>query len=153
MVVIIVRILSILLLTAGTERSENQTYQVTTSPPIYACIFRVDSFFQAYKPKFCMHFSSPHAKCPANLVFLDLIILIVLVKSINCEVPHHTLFSGVLSLHSSSVQMFSSDTPNRPLYVFPLGWETHFHTRIKQKTTITSETFIFKFLDEDNSFF
>jgi hypothetical protein len=66
------------------------------------------------------------ATCPANLTLLDLIILIILVKSASYEVPHYVVFSTLILLHPSSVQLFSSipcsETPS--VYVLPIMSET-----------------------------
>jgi hypothetical protein len=55
-------------------------------------------------------------------------------KSISYEALHYVLFSNHLSLHPSSVKIFSSapcsQTP--PVYVPPLMLETKFHTPIQK---------------------
>jgi hypothetical protein len=71
-----------------------------------------------------------HVTCPAHLILLDFINLIIYGKSISYEAPHYAIFSNLLSLRSSSVQIFSStpcfQTPT--IYVLPLMSETKFHT-------------------------
>jgi hypothetical protein len=82
-----------------------------------------------------------------------LIILIIL-----GEAPHYAVVSNLLSLHLSSVQIFSStpcsQTPS--VYVPPFMSETNFHTHTEpQAKIIALYILIFMFLDsrrEDKGF-
>jgi hypothetical protein len=56
----------------------------------------------------CIPFLPMRATCSVNLSFLELIILIILGESASYETPHYAVFSILLSLHVSSVQIFSS---------------------------------------------
>jgi hypothetical protein len=77
--------------------------------------------------------SSPiHATYPAHLILLDLIILIILVRSTSYEAPRYAVFSNLPPLHLSLDQIFSSvpcsQTPS--VYVPTLMSETKFRTML-----------------------
>jgi hypothetical protein len=72
--------------------------------PNYASVFRVASFLQDFPPKPCMFLSSPlHTTCPAYLILLDLICLMIsgdkykLWNSWLCNFHHSTITSSLLS--------------------------------------------------------
>jgi hypothetical protein len=60
--------------------------------------------------------------------------LLYLAKITSYEVPHYAVFSNLLSLHLSSVQIFSSATCSQTpsVYVPLLLSETKFHIHTKQ---------------------
>jgi len=70
------------------------------------------------------------ATCPANLLVLDFITLIIFVKRTISEDPHYAVFSILPPLPVSLVQIFSSAPCSQTplIYVLPLTRETNFHT-------------------------
>jgi hypothetical protein len=72
------------------------------------------------------------ATCHAHLRLLDLIIPIYLAKSTSYEAHHYAVFFNLLSLHLSSVRIFSSalssQAPSDPVPL--LMSDTKFHTHI-----------------------
>jgi hypothetical protein len=71
---------------------------------------------------------------PANLIFLDYMALIILVKSTKYEVPHHhAIVSSLLSLPSSQVETFfsasSSQISSIYLLLFKQETKSHAHTK------------------------
>jgi hypothetical protein len=68
------------------------------------------------------------ATCPAHLFFLNL------VKSTNYGAPHYAIFSSLLTLHPSCVQIFSSAPCSKTssVCVLPLMYESKLHTHTKQ---------------------
>jgi hypothetical protein len=74
------------------------------------------SYLLASPPISYMHFSSSiRVICHVHLIPLYLIILIILAKGTNYEAPHYAVFSNLLSLHLSVVQIHS---PQHPLLKF-----------------------------------
>jgi hypothetical protein len=67
------------------------------------------SFLLTFPPKSYMHSSSPHAcYMPCTSHSLNLIVLIILGEEYKLWSSHCAVFSILLSLHPSSVQIFSS---------------------------------------------
>jgi len=62
--------------------------------------------------------------CPAHLILLDFIIL-YMVKCTNYEVPHYAVFSSLLLLSPSYVQIFSSALCSQTPSVYVLGKKSH----------------------------
>jgi hypothetical protein len=85
------------------------------------------------------------ATCHVHLIFLDLIILIV--QSTSYEAPHYAVFSNLLSLHLSLVQIFSSApcfrTPS--VYVPPLKSEPRFHTHREPRCNLALPLTVLKY--------
>jgi hypothetical protein len=75
--------------------------------------------------------------CPAHLMFLDLMILIILAKSTSYEAPHYVAISNLSSLHLSLVQIFPSvpcfQTPSVyvPLLLSEIKFDTHTELQAK----------------------
>jgi hypothetical protein len=93
---------------------------------------------------------------PAHLIFLDSM-FVILAKSTSYEAPHYAVLSNLLSLHSSSVQIFSSaPCPQTPsVYVPPLMSETKFHAIQNHRKNYIIYIQMFKLLDsrrEDKMF-
>jgi hypothetical protein len=83
-------------------------------------------------------FSSIRAKWPAHLILLDLIILLYLARSTSYEAPRYAVYSNLLSLHLSSVQiLFSTPCSQTPsVYVPRLISETMFRTHTEQQAKL-----------------
>jgi hypothetical protein len=56
----------------------------------------------------CFLIQSLHATCPTQFIHSGLIILMS-VRSTSYEAPHHTIFSSPLLIHTSYIQIFSSE--------------------------------------------
>jgi hypothetical protein len=74
--------------------------------PTYALVSQVVCSLQVLQPKCSVPFSSPHAHiCPTHLSLVDLITPTTLAKRTNYDVPRCTIFSIVLRLPLSYVQI------------------------------------------------
>jgi hypothetical protein len=100
-----------------------------------------------YSPTYVLGFPSgtfPYgfpirATCLSYLILLDFIILIVRgEEQKNYEAPLYAIFSTLLSLQLSSVQIFSSAPCSQtlPIYVLPLILETKFLTHNKPQENL-----------------
>jgi hypothetical protein len=73
---------------------------------------------------------------PAHLILLDLTILIIHGEKFSSyEAPHYIIFSNILSLHLSSVQIFSSTSCSQTpaVCVPPVMSQTKFHTHTEPR--------------------
>jgi hypothetical protein len=78
--------------------------------------------------------SSMLSTCPAHLILLDLICLMILQDKYNYDAPHSANSSILLLLNAFWVHIFSSEPYSQTLsvYALPVMWETKFHTHTRQ---------------------
>jgi hypothetical protein len=88
---------------------------------------------------------------PIHLL-LDLMILIVLVKNASYEALHYAVFSSLLPLHPTSVQIFSSAACSQTLYSLCSSLNVRNKDPYKTKGKIIVFTYIqiFMFLDRQD---
>jgi hypothetical protein len=93
------------------------------------------SFFLAFSPELCMHSSSSawvlYALCISSSLTCSF--QFFLAKGTSYEAPCNAVFSGLLLLYSSLVQIFFSTLCSHmaPVHVLPSMPDTKFHTQTK----------------------
>jgi hypothetical protein len=123
---------------------------------IYALVFQVVSFLWAYPPKPCSFLpSSMHATCPAHLILLDLIYLMVsgeeyrLWSSPLCNFLHSSITSSVLApnillgtLFSNTLSLYSSLNVRGQVFLFTIHTIKHLKIFIPASSSFHSVYFI-----------
>jgi hypothetical protein len=71
-----------------------------------------------YQCPICIPLLPIQATCTAHLILLNFIILIIFGESTSYEAPHYAVFSNLLSLHLSLVQIFSSAACSQMPHVY-----------------------------------
>jgi hypothetical protein len=83
------------------------------------------------------------ATCPIHLILLDLIILIIFGEDTIYEALHYAVFCNLLSLHLSSVQIFSSPCSQTPSVCVPPLMSETYETTGKRKPAMLHNVRLF----------